>query len=261
MDLRKGKPFLFPLYPSIILPQQPANSKSLFPHNSVIIAAGIPITITSILKDRPLKGRYRDLTYPSTFVPFYLYGTPTNLNIDHILLRAPNIQLSAENITLDLTGSDSGDSTKSMFSLLTGSSSSSKSSSGGTKNLPADALSKGAILTLEGISEAAMQPFQSTEGPLGDTLTSDSNFFFRPGQTFPVTIYEDGKEAGTPGPGLLDDVLAGKAKVLGKGTVTLGEGRYVDSVLMNQDPFEVKEGSEKFKAWKKVFDSIGKELE
>ena len=30
---------------------------------------------------------------------------------------------------------------------------------------------------------------------------------------------------------------------------------------MNEDPFGFKEGDEKFKAWKKIFDQIGKELE
>ena len=103
-----------------------------------------------------------------------------------------------------------------------------------------------------------MQPFQSTEGPLGDTLSADSNFFFWPGQSFDVSVYDDAKDAGTPGPGLVD---VDASKLLGKGKLTLGEGRYVDSVQMNLDPYEVKEGDEKFKAWKQIFDKIGKELE
>ena len=103
-----------------------------------------------------------------------------------------------------------------------------------------------------------MQPFQSTEGPLGDTLASDSNFFFRPGQKFSVSVYEDGKGAGEPGPGIVE---VSKLKLLGKGEMTLGEERYVDSVLMNKDPYEMKDGNEKFKVWKAVFDQIGKELD
>ena len=103
-----------------------------------------------------------------------------------------------------------------------------------------------------------MQPFQSTEGPLGDTLSADSNFFFRPGQRFEVSVYEDGKDASTPGPGIVD---VDEGKLLGTGSMILGEGRYVDSVQMNADPYEVKEGDEKFKAWKGIFDKIGKELE
>lgn len=35
----------------------------------------------------------------------------------------------------------------------------------------------------------------------------------------------------------------------------------MNSVGINKDPFEVKEGMEKFNAWEKIFDSVGKELE
>ena len=103
-----------------------------------------------------------------------------------------------------------------------------------------------------------MQPFQSTEGPLGDTLATESNFFFRPGQEFDVSVYEDARDAQTPGPGILD---VKENMLIGKGKLTLSAGRYVDSVQMNEDPFAIKEGDEKFKAWKKVFDQIGKELD
>ena len=103
-----------------------------------------------------------------------------------------------------------------------------------------------------------MQPFQSTEGPLGDTLAADSGFFFTPGREFRVSVYEDGREAGTPGPGSAD--VQG-ARLVGEGRMTLGTGRYVDSVRLNKDPYEVPEGDQKFKAWKKVFDQIGKELD
>ncbi|KAK4693691.1 hypothetical protein P7C71_g3756, partial [Lecanoromycetidae sp. Uapishka_2] len=193
------------------------------------IAQDVSVKVTTIIKDRSLKGRFRDESYPSSFVPFYLYGGPNDMNIDHILVRSPNIHLSADNIQLSLD-----------------------------KDLPAATLAKGAILAIHGISEAAMQPFQSTEGPLGDTLAAESNFFFRPGQEFQVSVYEDAKAAGEPGPGIVD---VDQLELIGKGTLKLGEGRYVDSVQMNIDPFEMKEGDEKFKAWKKIFDQIGKELE
>ena len=126
----------------------------------------VSIKLVRVVKDRSLKGRYRDTSYPSNNVPFYLYGAPNDLNIDHILVRSPNIQLSADNIELSLS-----------------------------QKLSAAVLAKGAILVIHGISEAAMQPFQSTEGPLGDTLAPDSNFFFRPGQEFHVGVYEDPKDA------------------------------------------------------------------
>lgn len=193
------------------------------------LAKDVSVKVTNIVKDRSLNGRFHDESYSSNFVPFYLYGSANDLNIDHTLVRSPNIQLSADNIQLSLD-----------------------------KSIPAAALAQAVILTIHGISEAAMQPFQSTKGPLGGTLAADSNFFFRPGQEFKVSVYEDAKAAGESGLGL---VYVDQMKLLGKGTLKLGEGRYVDSVQMNYNPFEMKEGDEKFEAWKKIFDRIGKELE
>lgn len=195
------------------------------------IATDVLVSVTAIVKDRSLGGRYRDTSYPTTGVPFYLYGTPTDLNIDHILVCAPNIQLSADNVSLSLDNS-----------------------------ISADALSKGAILLIDDYVEASMQPFQSTEGPLGDTLAADSEFFFTPGREFSVCVYEDPKDGGTPGPGIAD-VKGNGAKLIGEGKMKLSQGRYVDSVQINKDPFEVPEGDQKFKAWKRIFDQIGKELD
>lgn len=224
--------------------------------NRTPIVPTLTVQTTSIIKDKSLKGRYRDTSYPTNFFPFYLYGTPQSLNIDHILSRSPNIQLSAEDINLSL---EAGASLSISASVASGFSTSASLLTG---HLPADALAKGLIVTIDNISEAAMQPFQSTEGPLSDTLiTENPIFFFRPGQESAVTVYEDPKAWNEPGPGLLDAISSGKAKVLGKGKMMLREGRYVDSVQINADPFEIPEGTEKFKKWKKVFDSIGKELE
>ena len=156
-------------------------------------------------------------------------------------MNAPNIQLSADGVELSL------DEEKKTLSI-----------ENSKKSLSPAALEKGALLFIEGISEASMQPFQPTEGPLSNTLGLDSTFFFRPRRSFTVRLYEDTRSWNKPGPELVD---VSEAKLLGKGKLTLGESRYVDSVLLNRDPFEIKEGSEKSEAWKKIFLSIGKELE
>lgn len=194
---------------------------------SSAVVSKVPVTIKHILKHKSLKGRYRDIQYPISSFPFYLFGTSKSMCIEHILVRSPNTQLSAENVILDF-------------------------------HVDETALANGAILFLHGESEAARQPFQSTQGPLGDTLGSESNFFFRPGQKFSVSVYEDPRKFNEPGPGLLDGVEHWNK--LGEGTMTLGEGRYVDSFLINKDPFEVLDGDEKFKAWKALLDSVGREF-
>ena len=193
------------------------------------VAKDVDVTITSLLKDRSLKARFRDEKYPVGHMPFYLYGTQSEFNIDHLLLRSPNISLSAEAVKLELD----------------------------TK-IPDEVLAKGALLSAMGIEEAAMQPFQSSEEANSDSLTSDSSFFFHPGQKFPVKVFEDKKKYNATGPGLGD---YDNAKVVTKGTMTLGETLYVDSYWLNKDPYERIEGEEKFKKWKKVFDRIEQELE
>lgn len=249
-----------------------------------MIATDFVTETISILKDKSLRSRYSDQSYPASFVPFYLYGTPNSLNIDHILVRNPNIQLSAENVQLSnfKSGSDlSNGEDHSLFInggvsaekvedfLGLGRSSGhrdhhdqkdhkSKDTSSDHGSIPAEILAKGAILVIEGISEASMQPFQSTEGPLGDTLASNSNFFFRPDQEFDVTVYEDGKAFDAQGPGLAD---VSALRKVGKGRLKLGQARYVDSVQVNKDPYEQIDGVERYKAWKAKLDLIGRELE
>ena len=173
------------------------------------------------LKARPLNSKYRDLTYPSGQMPFYLYGTPSEQHIDHLLTRAPNISLSATNITLNIK-----------------------------PPLPAELLSSGCILMAENVHEAALQPFLPTKA-----LLADENFFFRPGARFIVTVYRDGKRYNTPGPGLAQVSYSDR---FGFGEVVLGESVHVDSEMVNRDPYERRDV---FSAWQEEFDLIGKELE
>ena len=55
------------------------------------------------MKDRPLNSRWRDQKYPETYTPFYLYGTTTEHHVDHMLLRAPNAQITSELVTVNCT--------------------------------------------------------------------------------------------------------------------------------------------------------------
>ncbi|KAK5659107.1 hypothetical protein OQA88_1197 [Cercophora sp. LCS_1] len=115
---------------------------------SGIIYARLLIAITSIVKDRPLNSAPHDRSCPSGFTPFYLYGTSSDPHMDHILVRSPNITLSAGGFSLSL---DDGASVDSLLGC-------------------------GAILSIDGQHEAAMQPF----GDTNDDLPRD--FFFGPGK-------------------------------------------------------------------------------
>ena len=87
----------------------------------------VRVSDVRVIKKRALDSRYRERKYPDAFVPFYLYGNNSNYFVDHMLLRAPNGQLSAQ-VSIDFASS-----------------------------LSSDALAKGLLLTVDR-SEAAMQP-------------------------------------------------------------------------------------------------------
>lgn len=138
------------------------------------------VTNIRAIKERPLNSRWRDRKYPDKSMPFYLYGNPQQPHIDHVLLRAPNTQISADQVDLKLD-----------------------------KALTEEELQKGAIALLH-LSEASMQPMDHTTNP---------SKFFAPGKTFRVSVYADRHPAQAHGPGLAnvnaDELLAKGTLTLG----------------------------------------------
>ena len=140
--------------------------------SSGIIMKDVIASIKLVVKDRSLTSYHRDTSYPSRYLPFYLYGSDTEQNIDHILLRAPNIQLTAGRVELQLD-----------------------------QQLTSDQLARGVICCVDSVREASMQPF-----PVTADLRANSDFFFRPENTLPVTIYRDPRGPTDNGPGITDVV-------------------------------------------------------
>ncbi|EGO20111.1 hypothetical protein SERLADRAFT_452847 [Serpula lacrymans var. lacrymans S7.9] len=62
------------------------------------------ITNINTIYTCPLSRRYLEPEYPDTML-FYLYGTPAETFIEHILLRSPNVQLNGR-VEIDLPGVD-----------------------------------------------------------------------------------------------------------------------------------------------------------
>ncbi|KAK0123880.1 hypothetical protein ONS95_008875 [Cadophora gregata] len=188
-----------------------------------LVLKDITVTTKHVVKSRPLNTSYLDPTYPSDFMPFYLYGTSTEQHIDHMLLRAPNVQLSAENIKLELDNS-----------------------------LSEEQLARGPILCFKNVHEESMQPF-----PSNGELEANSSFIFKAGRKMPVQIIADENDANAHGPGLARS--CGKEKLLlATGTVTLGKSVVVDSQTMNVDPFK-KVG--KVVKWREEFAKIGRSMD
>lgn len=175
------------------------------------------MTLNRIVKSRPLNSPNRELGYPEDFMPFYLYGTPAQPHISHMLLRAPNISLSASNVKLDL------DHTQAVN----------------------DGLPNGLILTLSDWREVTMQPFPATN----DEIRKGTSFFFRKDNKFNVRVFEDPKSAHDKGPGL----LVGLKEPIAQGTMTLGDDVRVDVEGPNKDPFDKPPST---KSWEDELDKV-----
>ena len=55
--------------------------------------SNVTINNIQVLKNRTLQSAYRDHDYPQE-MPFYLYGRHNEVFVDHMLLRAPNVQIT-----------------------------------------------------------------------------------------------------------------------------------------------------------------------
>ncbi|KAI0304298.1 pyridoxal phosphate-dependent transferase [Multifurca ochricompacta] len=151
-------------------------------------------TNINVIKNRQLSSCYLDGTYPLR-MPFYLYGTPWEIHLDHVLLCAPNAQLSAGEVTVELLEGDEPTFTA------------------GLKN--------GFVVVADALPEYLMQP-----------LTANRNtHFFRPGAKFDMSIYLDPNATYPQKPDLcnrLGDPIA-------RATITLNENTFVDAYMINVD--------------------------
>ncbi|RAK80268.1 pyridoxal phosphate-dependent decarboxylase family protein [Aspergillus fijiensis CBS 313.89] len=167
----------------------------------------VTITKDDIIKSRPLNVVNRDPQYPKTDTPFYLYGTPAQQHISHVLVRSPNVALSAANVSLS-------------------------PDPGVEDSISADDLANGLILALAEHPEVAMQP---VTGKVSATADVPGDFFFSNGKEFKVNIWRDPHAGDAQGPGLVD----GLGEPFWTGTLTLREDLDYDSDWPNKDPAAV----------------------
>ncbi|KAH8703847.1 pyridoxal phosphate-dependent transferase [Talaromyces proteolyticus] len=165
------------------------------------------VSIKKIVISRPLNSANRDLEYPQQFMPFYLYGTESEHHISHMLLKSPNISLSAGEIELE---SELAKSIKQHLS---------------------DARNRdsGLILALTNAREACMHPFPENNKDLPGQI------FFQSGQTYDVKVYYDPQQdPWAEGPGLLDQL----GSPLAQGRMKLSRDVFVDVEYLRADPFK-----------------------
>ncbi|KAL5521195.1 hypothetical protein ACEPAG_9118 [Sanghuangporus baumii] len=165
-----------------------------FPNQEITVT----VSNVQIVKLRSLDTEDFDSSYPP-LMPFYLYGTSAQPHIDHMLVLAPNIQLTAGSIQLTLND--------------------------GSSISDAD-LATGVIAFASDVHERAMQPFaimSSSQVP--------ETFFFKAGTQMAVKIYRDPFPTSTLDKIDLDEVT----ELLGEGSIRIVGDVYVDSERLNGD--------------------------
>jgi hypothetical protein len=136
------------------------------------------------------------IDYPQK-MPFYVYGSADELHIDHILARAPNAQMTAQEVRLELEE--------------------------GHHSALVSALEEdGSVVAIaDGYPESLLQPFSSTRSPA----------FFKSGFHFSVSIYRDSNPARSKCTPSFEEL----GSPIIRGTITLGANVYVDSKMINTD--------------------------
>ncbi|KAF2702797.1 pyridoxal-dependent decarboxylase domain protein [Pleomassaria siparia CBS 279.74] len=179
------------------------------------------VKIVNVIIDRPLNGSTHSAKYPKDRMPFYLYGSfpKSEYHIDHALLRDPNIQLSAGNVSISIDGT-------------------------------IDPTETSLLLTLDLVREQVLQPFPDRTTVL---TALPSFFFFTQGKKLEISVWRDPvKRTERSGKHILDAWEAlDKQHLLGKGTMTLGDSVYVDCEMLNLDPDKTVDNED---AWKKEFE-------
>jgi hypothetical protein len=174
---------------------QPVWSLLMSSVRSVLAVVKAEVTNIRVIKDRPLSSRHLDVAYPSR-MPFYLYGTRQEIHIDHILVQAPNAQLSAGEVTYELIE--------------------------GSESVVSEGLENGLIAVSDALPEHLMQPFTL------DRLES----FFHPGAKLDIAIYPDEEAAQLQG----HDLCGNLCEPIARARITLGDNTFIDERMINLDP-------------------------
>ncbi|EMD41726.1 hypothetical protein CERSUDRAFT_102127 [Gelatoporia subvermispora B] len=165
----------------------------------------VKISNVRVVKNRSLNSRWRDDKYPADFTPFYLYGTRAEQHVAHMLLKAPNAQMTADGIELALDGA-----------------------------LTEAQLAQGVLLRVAW-PEAAAQPDAANLQQYDTSLR-----FFRAGETLNVRVYADPNAADAHGPRLASVMDSGETP-LATGTMRLKDGVRVEWDGLNQQDFVERE--------------------
>ncbi|GAB1527192.1 hypothetical protein RhiTH_010367 [Rhizoctonia solani] len=148
-----------------------------------------------VIKNKRLDSKYLDLSY-SDEMYFYLYGTPTQQHIEHILVASKNVQLTSDQVSLDLTEG----------------------------SISEDDLAHGVIVRMDRLRESVVLPVLPPHTPA----------FFKSGAEQKITVFRDPHAREKSGPGLTEAYAS--ISPIASGTIKLGSMVYTDSVDLNMNP-------------------------
>ncbi|KAG9121292.1 hypothetical protein FRC07_002791 [Ceratobasidium sp. 392] len=160
------------------------------------IASEFQVSNVKVVRDIPIDSKYLDAEYPG-FMYFYLYGTPEQQHIEHLLVSAKNVQLTSDQVHLVLAN--------------------------GAK-LSGEDLAQGLIIRLEDVREESVLP----------VLPPNTPRFFKAGTAHDISIFRDCHSHDAHGPSLTK-AYASKTPIA-SGRMTLGGMVWADSVMLNDDP-------------------------
>ncbi|KAG8702812.1 hypothetical protein FRC08_003234 [Ceratobasidium sp. 394] len=170
-------------------------NKGLPKDNLGEVASNFQVTNVKVVRNIPIDSKYLDAEY-SKFMYFYLYGTPEQQHIEHLLVSAKNVQLTSDQVQLALTNG----------------------------KLSAEDLTRGVIVRLEDVREEMVLP----------VLPPNTPAFFRAGTVHDISIFRDSHGPDAHGPGLTEAYVS--ATHIASGRMTLGKMVWADSVMLNDDP-------------------------
>ncbi|KAK8120714.1 pyridoxal-dependent decarboxylase conserved domain protein [Apiospora kogelbergensis] len=296
---------------------------------SGIVLQDVDVSLKATVVSRPLNSKFRLEKYPDTYMPFYLYGSANEANIDHVIVRAPNTQLSAGRCKIDFyqevedtiwdhklvllienvreepmqpfpPNSDIGSKNGAIVaheSYHAEAKAAAKQTAKGRISIGVKAGRLDAVkqeeeevpeendLYKDEITRSRGQPsdgygqngnsskihkalsheddssprLHTTARAVNSETQSGSargsQFFFRPGATFKVSVWKDHDRSQRDTFDIQGLQTCGN--FVGRGTLTLGDSVFVDSEAMNADRFKKVE---KINEWRHEFDQIGREL-
>ncbi|KAK1230099.1 hypothetical protein PQX77_006814 [Marasmius sp. AFHP31] len=167
-----------------------------FDDGNTFTSQGFKVDITDVALFRSIHNSVQLADYPDSFVPFYAYGIPGEYHITHTLLLDPNTQLSASNVELKVE-----------------------------PPIPDEKLKSGLFIFIDDIGEKCIQP-------IAPANKRNTNFFFKEGATFNVTVYDNvyAQDWQTT-----IDFTTIRGKDIAKGTMKLGPSIYIDNEKLNYE--------------------------